>query len=247
MENKESTIVDKEKVKERIDHFIRNDGKTNIYVNAPDIKTVANYLRFEDQKEYLPSLLKLGGSCAPGAMPALVADFSKAKITVGLNRDLFSTEYKCHLIEARARYVITPLYRIWNTARYWEENPLKGLKKVCFWNWGAQKSLDKQFRKNLQTAYQWLQEEEPLEQCDFKNNHAIFGLNLLNIFNKSHPTIKPAPLNEFVAEQIETIPEEVIDKTLKGKLDFKWVNGKRIINMDCTLGELYGNQLQQAN
>ncbi len=246
MKNKCEIDIDEAKVERSIERFIQNEGE-DIYVEAPSLKSVTDnlYGREMDKQYREPIILP---SIVSNALISKPPTIMTALHLPEMVRIKFRTEYQLEKIGMEAHYFITPLSRIWSTARYWGKNPLKGLKKVCFWNWGAQKSLDKQFKKNLQTAYQWLQEERPLEQCDLKNMHAILGLYLLNKYNEAPTTTQKAPLDEVVAKQVRRVPNEIIEN-LGGrgkKGEIKLVNGKTIVNINCTLGELYANQLQQV-
>jgi hypothetical protein len=102
--------------------------------------------------------------------------------------------------------------------------------------------MDKEFETALQMAYGWLEEGRPLEQCDLKNFRAISGLDTLEKYNKTtnETTTRPAPLDEFVAEQIRRVPQELIERAFKKEPDLKWVNGERIADFDSTLAEIYG-------
>jgi len=247
MANKQCPEIDREKVRERIDNFIQNDGQVNIYVKAPSSDVIARdvYSREVIDKKVasaidsqFPATRAVGSalfsfSSKPSTYPMLMS-------AIEMNRVLFRASYQYDKLNIQLKYDILQMLPYWRIARDCEDNPPKGIiGKLFSWTLGSQEYWDKCFLKNRQKAYEWLQEGRPLEQCDIQNKYAILGINLINRYNQRPEISRKVPLDEFVAEQIRRVPEETIDKSFERELGFKWVNGERIVDMNCTLGELY--------
>ncbi len=233
------TQIDKEKVRERIDNFIGNGDRTNFYVRAPSRELIERVLYSREvlDDKYKPIF-------APKVLLSKPSDYPVAKANININKVLFRADYQIAKIGIGAEKLAF-MFKAWNQARYYENHPEKKfgiLEKLFFppfWGKTLQQFWDKVFVTQLQRAYEWLQEDNPLEQCDLKNRYAINGLNLLCEYNQWPEHTQKAPLDEFVAEQIKGIPEKIIEKVVRTELDFKWVYGEKIVDMDCTLGELY--------
>lgn len=247
---KEETIqIDRERVRERINKFIQNDGEVNIYVEAPSKEIVGGWLKFNkwEPRGILDNVALAVGmtAAAPGIILAKNAVYNKSRMRAEIDRKYFRTECQLKRFKIEGE-LIRLMTDSWKVARHYEEYPEdnpRWLWRVFYprlWFQSPQQWMDKEFEDALWRAHEWLQENRPLEQCDFKNQSAIFGFSLLNGYNNLPTTTRKAPLNEFVAEEIRRIPQEIIDKSYKNEWNFKWVNGDRIVNTSCTLGELYG-------
>lgn len=228
--------IDERRVRERIDNFIQNDGQTNIYVEAPSQEAIAKILhgRYMDEEVNLGPISSLIISKPSTIMTGLHLP--------GIARAFWRTKYQLERIGLEGE-MITSLARTWMSARHYERHPEdnpRGLRRLFlprFWFQSPQEYLDKLFLEYSQKAYDWLQEERPLEQSDLKNMHAIVGLYLLDRYNEAHPTTaRKAPLDEFVAEQIRKVPNGIIEGLGSGGKGggVKWVNGESSrYSIDC--------------
>ncbi|MBS3153436.1 hypothetical protein J4426_02645 [Candidatus Woesearchaeota archaeon] len=252
MADNNETGIDKAKVERTIDRFIQNDGE-KIYVEAPSISAITAILygREMDKQYGKPIILPSAISDALISKPSTIMTALPLR---EMTRIRFRTEYQLDKISLEGQLIIS-LPITWEGARQFEKHPeeagMGGLRKLFsprFWFQTPQEYLDKEFSESLQRAYEWLQEERPLEQCDLKNRYAIVGLYLLNRYNEAPTTTQKAPLDEVVAKQVRRVPSEIIEElgSRGKKRKIKLVNGQTIVDMDCTLNELYGEQLQQV-
>ena len=207
MENETCSEINREKVIRRIDNFIKNDGQSNVYVKAPSLEIIARtiYAHEVTDKEVASAIdLQLSATSAVGS--ALFSFSSKPSTyptlmsAIEINKVCSRAQYQKFLCSLKAIEVLS-LATAWNVARQ-REHPPKGIEKLFSWIPGSIESFYKSFLKGKQRAYEWLQEERPLEQCDIKNGYAIIGFNLINRYNKNPINTQKAPIDEFVAEQI---------------------------------------------
>lgn len=260
------TEIDRTKVERTIERFIQNDGQVNIYVEAPSLESISTPLWF---KTLNPRLRARNSSLFHMLMPSTVPTTLQLKIAADcisnikngkqiisslpmmeMQRIKFRIDYQLEKIKIQGQMILW-LSQTWDSIKYFKEHPEKeaiGLRKLFsprFWFQSKQEYLHKLFSETLGWAYEWLQEQDPLEQRDLKNARAIFGIDILN--NQRTEITQKAPIDEFVAEQIRRIPYKVIEKTYeREKNGIKWVNGETIADRSCTLDELYGRQLQQG-
>jgi len=165
--------IDKARVERTIERFIQNDGQFNIYVEAPPLRAIAEILYARHMDKELES--------NPTVLPRVLSNaiFSKpSTIMTGLHlpkmaRVLWRTEYQLKRLKCKGQLILW-LAKTWDVARYYEEHPeeeASGLRKLfspSSWFQSSQEFLDKHFLKSLHGAYQWIQEQNPLEQSDLK-------------------------------------------------------------------------------
>lgn len=241
MKDENSFQIDREKVTRRIDNYIQNRGEINIYAKAPSEESIVRAL-------YAHQVLdEKYGPCFPisKALFSQPSAYSTSLSILEVNRTLFRTSFQLDKLRIQGLGVIF-ISADWIAGRYYEQNPEEGfgflerLANVFIPNkWGKspKQIYDERFRVKLQRGYEWLQEDRPLEQCDYKNRDAIIGFDCLDKCSKAPSlAMMSTPLDDFVAEQIRRIPKSMTENS---NINFKWVNGEKIVDMDCTLNELY--------
>lgn len=246
MSNNKHTEIDKEKVRERIDNFIQNDGQTNIYVQAPSKELVGKMFYAQDRMDGEVKNFYPVSRFVFSKILTKPSGYASGRMLIDLNRKFFRTSYQLERLSIEGRLIIS-LAETWMSARYYEKHPEdnpKGLRRLFspkFWFQSPQEWLDKVFEENSQKAYEWLQEERPLEQCDLKNMFAIGGFYLIDMHNRSPKTTQQAPIDEFVSEQIRKVPKGIIEgiSSKNDKGGFKLVNGEKIVDFDSKLTEIY--------
>lgn len=237
MDNLENIKIDKEKVRERINRFIRNEGKSNVYVDAPSQELIEKMLYAKSLDETIPYPILF-----PKTLLSKPSDYPLAKAHLNIRQALCRTDYQIWKIGIEGM-MMGLMAKDWELGRYYENHPEKKLNfserlsNIFSGVKTLQQLCDKRFFAQINKAYAWLQEGNPLEQCDLKNLYALNGLDSLN---KMPERISPKPpLDEFVSEQISKIPPEIIDNSLKQEIGFKLVCKDRVVDMDGTLKTLY--------
>lgn len=223
--------LDREKVRERINYFIENKGRTNVYVRAPDQEVFGRFLYARevlDKEIYYLPVIQSPPSAFPTAMMAREMNF--------VERDFKHAEY----IMMLAKNIVNGMPFVdFREARELEAKAKKGLRGYLD-RWLA-KQYDKNYRRGIQRAYNWLQEDQLLEQCDLKNLFAILGLKQIDVFNREVPEAMRAPIDEFVVEQVRRVPEKLSKKPFRDReIIYQWVREDQMFDFDSPMSEIYG-------
>lgn len=225
------SAIDREKVRERVNYFIENSGRVNIYIGAPKKEVLEKFLYARevlDKEIYHIPIIQSSPSAFPTAMMAREMNF--------LRKDFNHAEY----ITILAKNLVNGMPFVdFKEARELEVKARKGLKG--YWDRWLAKQYDKNYRRGIQRAYDWLQENQLLEQCDLKNLFAMFGIKQIDAFNRKVPETMRAPIDEFVVEQVRRVPEKLLEKPFGDReIMYKWLREDQTFDFECPMSEIYG-------
>src|SRR3989344_7977720 len=224
------SAIDREKVRERVNYFIENNGRINVYIGAPKKEVFERFLYAHEVLDKEPRLI-------PRFILPPTA-YSTAKMAIEMNyvkRDFLNVEY----IAMLAKDIMGGMPFVdFREARELEAKARKGLR--CYFDRWLAKQYNKNYRREMQRAYDWLQEDQLLEQCDIKNLFAMFGVKRIDIFNREVPEAMRTPIDEFVIEQVRRVPEKLLEKPFGDReITYKWIKGDQSFDFDSPISEIY--------